>query len=300
MKLVEEIRDSFAAMNTDGARVICTLLEEYKAFVIRIPDGYGVAVQVSDDMEVAERFNSCRLKTGKMALAGVPANFLMLTSAFEEYRYEFASLCAEFVDEGKDGINRKEILENPLDWWQNWKELVGNSSKDQGVASVIAEMSVLEYKFRTDPTAEWAATRMGSHDIECDGESCEVKSTVKRYGASIVVAGQHQLIFNKPLYLYFCRMEKSLEGVSINEMKQRLIDAGYDSGKIELELQRQGFEYGSSIRNKKYKFLEKRKYVVDENFPVITRKSFKNECIPSGITHIEYTVDLDAINYTAW
>ena len=50
----------------------------------------------------------------------------------------------------------------------------------------------------------------------------------------------------------------------------------------------------------KYKILEKRKYVVDEKFPCITRESFKNNCLPSGITQIVYTVDLDAVKYTAW
>ena len=32
----------------------------------------------------------------------------------------------------------------------------------------------------------------------------------------------------------------------------------------------------------------------------IYRESFKNNQPPAGITQIIYTVDLDAINYTAW
>ena len=95
-------------------------------------------------------------------------------------------------------------------------------------------------------------------------------------------------------------MEQSIEGVSVNEMKNRLISAGYDPGKLERELQQQGFERGASIRDKKYKILEKRKYVVDESFPYITRESFKNNQLPAGITHIVYTIDLDAVSYTMW
>ena len=97
---------------------------------------------------------------------------------------------------------------------------------------LIEILLVLEHKLATDPSAEWAATRMGSHDIECDKESCEVKSTCKRYGAEITIAGQHQLVHTKPLYLYFLRMEESLDGISINDMKIRLIQAGYNAGKI--------------------------------------------------------------------
>ena len=300
MKLVEEIREGFASVKKDGALAIKALPPEYPAFIIRIPDGFGTAICVPEDMEVAERFNNCCLKTGQLSLDGNAANYLMLTSAFEEFRYEFASLCAEFVEQGNNGENRKLILEDPIKWWKNWKALVGNSDKEQRAYSTIAEMEVLLHILKTHPDAEWSASRMGSHDVECNSESCEVKSTLKRYGAIITVAGQHQLVHNKPLYLYFCRMEESFEGVSINDMKRQLVGTGFDAGKLETELQQMGFERGSSIRDKKYKFLEKRKYAVDENFPVITKDSFKNDVVPSGIVHVEYSVDLDALESTAW
>ena len=235
-----------------------------------------------------------------LSIGGEPSNYLVLISAFEEFRYEFASLCAELLDPGKDGKERQKLLANPLEWWKRWRDLVGNDIKERAIYSIIAEMRVLEHKLLTDPSAEWTATRMGSRDIECDDEICEVKSTSKRYGAEIKIAGQHQLNHKKPLFLYFLRMEESGEGVSVNDMKHRLVAAGYDSGKLEMELQHQGLEHGASIRNKKFKILEKRKYVVDESFPCITRESFKGNCLPSGITQIIYTVDLDAVSYTAW
>lgn len=300
MTILEEIRDSFASMTSNGAMRISSLTDEFTAYIIRIPDGYGVAIPVDSEMEVAENFNSCKFRTGLLSIDGNPSNYLMLISAFEEYRYEFASLCAELVSPGENGKDRKALLECPLNWWKRWKELVGNDIRDRAIYSIIAELLVLEHKLATDPSAEWAATHMGSHDIECAKESGEVKSTCKRYGAEITIAGQHQLVHTKPLYLYFLRMEESQEGISINGMKARLIQAGYNPGKIELELQQQGLEHGASIRNLKYKVLEKRKYVVNESFPCITRESFKNNQPPAGITQIIYTVDLDAINFTAW
>ncbi len=300
MTILEEIRECFASMTSYGAMRINNLPDEYMAFVVRIPDGYGVAIPVDNNIEVAERFNSCRFRTGLLSIEGAPSNYLMLISAFEEYRYEFASLCAELLSPGENGKERKALLTAPLDWWRKWKELVGNGIKDREIYSVIAEMCVLENKLVQDPSAEWTAMRMGSHDIECASESCEVKSTCKRYGAEIDVAGQHQLVHHKPLFLYFLRMEQSQEGISVNDMKTRLIEAGYDSGKLEIELQHQGFEKGASIRDEKYKILEKRKYIVDESFPYITKESFKNNQLPSGITHIVYTIDLDAVNYEIW
>ena len=300
MTILEEIRDAFASMQSYGAMPVKGLDDEYMAYIVRIPDGYGVAIPVDNKMEIAENFNSCKFRTGLLSIGGVPSNYLMLISAFEEYRYEFASLCTELLNPGENGKDRKALLENPLNWWKRWKELVGNGIKERAVYSVIAEMYVLEHKLKSDPSAEWTATRMGSRDIECNGESGEVKSTCKRYGAEINISGQHQLEHKKPLYLYFIRMEESLEGISVNDMKKRLINAGYDSGKLEIELQHQGFERGASIRERKYRILEKRKYVVDESFPYITKESFKNNQLPSGITHIVYTVDLDAVSYTTW
>lgn len=300
MTLLEEIRDGFASMKNYGALKISSLSDAHTAFIIRIPEGYGVAIPVGKDMEVAERFNSCKFRTGLLSIEGNPSNFLMLISAFEEYRYEFASLCAELLSPGKNGEARDALLASPLTWWKRWKELVGTDIKDRAIYSIIAELYVLEHKLASDPSAEWTATRMGSHDIECTTESCEVKSTCKRYGAEITIAGQHQLVHKKPLYLYFLRAEVSHEGISVNDMKERLVRAGYDPGKLEIELQQQGLEHGASIRNEKYKILEKRKYVVDDAFPCITRDSFKDDHLPAGITQIIYTVDLDAISYTAW
>ena len=300
MKIIKEIREYFASLPTPGARRIESLPAEYPAYVIRIPDGYGVAIEVGEDVEVSEKFNSVRLHTGLFSINGKMKNYLVLRSAFEEFRYEFASMCAEFVDPGDDGTNRSVLLTNPTEWWGKWKELVGNTNRDLRVYNVIAEMMVLDYKMKSDPLTEWAATRMGSHDIECTDESCEVKSTVKRYGYDVTISGQHQLEHIKRLYLYFCRLEESLEGVSINEMKQTLVSNGYDEGKLEIELERQGFERGASIRNKKYKILEKRRYEVDDSFPRIVRESFKGERYPDGIMHIQYTINLEGIDYTTW
>lgn len=300
MTAIEEIREGFASIKTNGARVITSLPKEYIGYVIRTPDGYGVAIEVDEKLEVSEKFNSCKFHTGLLGIEGAMKNYLILSSSFEEFRYEFASLCAEFVEPGNEGKNRKDLVNDPYTWWTKWRELVGNTSREQRVYNVIAEMMVLAEKRKEDPSTEWAATKSGSHDIECEQESCEVKSTIVRYGATVTISGQHQLEYVKRLWLYFCRMEESLEGVSINDMKETLIREGYDEGKIELELEKQGFERGANIRNKKYKVLEKRKYAVDETFPRIVNGSFKEDKLPNAVIHVEYTVDLDGVPYTAW
>lgn len=300
MNLVDEIREGFASLVKYGARELVSLPKEYPGYVIRLNDGYGVAIEVNDEMEISEHFNSCRLFTGEMFIDKDQHNYLMLCSPFEEYRYEFATLCSEFLEPGDGGKERKALLTDPIGWWERWKGLVGNTSREQQVYDVIAEMLVLSKKLDEDPSTEWAALRRGSHDIECKNESCEVKSTIKRYGANITISGQHQLECAKRLWLYFCRLEESMEGTSINEARDNLVKKGYNEGKLEDELAKLGFEKGASIRDRKYKVLEKRKYEVDDNFPKIINESFKGDKLPDSITHIEYTVDLDSISYTDW
>ena len=300
MNVVSEIRELFATAPKPSAVQIKALPEEYPALVIRIADGYGVAIQVRDDLVVSEKFNNCQFHTGVMTVNGVASNYLILRAVFEDFRYEFASLCAEFVEPGENGQVRKELLSNPIKWWEKWRELLGNKNMEVRVYDVISEMLVLYNKLKKDKSATWTVGRMGTHDIECADEDCEVKSTLKRYGASITVSGQHQLEHKKRLMLYFCRLEESFEGVSINDMKDKLVEVGYDEGQIEIELENHGFDRGASIRNKKYKVLEKRKYEVNEEFPRIVQSSFKGDKYPDSIVHIQYTVDLDGIPYTNW
>lgn len=299
MEILEEIREYFASTQ-NGARDIKSLSPEYPAMVIRSNEGYGVAVIFDDERDISEKFANSNLYTQVLAIGGEEKKYLILRCALDSLRYEFATVCAQFVEPGIDGIDRKNLLLDPLAWWKQWRELLGNAISQRQPYSVIAEMIVLDELYVHDNTIEWSAVNAGSHDIEGNQESYEVKSTIKRYGATITIAGQHQLQSLKRLQLYFCRLEQSKMGVSINDMKNKLVSDGYDKEKIEQQLYQLGYEYGSSVREEKYKVLEKRKYEVDDKFPKITKSSFKNDHIPESVIQITYTIDLDGLEYTVW
>lgn len=299
MELLEEIREYFASTQK-GARGIKSLIKEYPALVIRIDEEYGVAIPYSIDKVISEKFANCRIYTRKLSIDGNENKYLILSCSLDSLRYEFATVCAQFVAPGEDGIDRKNLFEDPFNWWKQWKMLLGNSIFDKKAYSVVAEMIVLDELFKKDKSIEWSAVTAGSHDIESDSSSFEVKSTIKRYGATITIAGQHQLQSLNRLQLYFCRLEKSKSGVSINDMKVQLITDGYDEDKLELQLYNLGYECGSSKRDEKYKVLEKRKYDVDNKFPQITKSSFKDDKIPEAVIQITYTIDLDGLEYATW
>lgn len=299
MGILEEIREYFASTQ-NGAREIKALSDDYPAIVIRNNEGYGVAIECDDERDISEKFANSRLFSRNMAIGGVEKKYLVLSCMLDSLRYEFATVCAQFVEPGIDGVDRKNLMAEPLDWWKKWRELMGNAISSKEAYSVIAEMMVLDDLYVNDNTIEWTAVNAGSHDIEGYESSYEVKSTVKRYGATITIAGQHQLQSLKRLQLYFCRLEQSKSGISINDMKDKLVADGYDKDKIEQQLYQLGYERGASIREEKYKVLEKRKYEVDDKFPKITKASFKDDRIPESVIQITYTIDLDGLDYTVW
>ena len=300
MELLGEIRECFASQERGFIRFLESLPKEYPAVVIRFDEEYGVAMTCRDDLSFLERFANARLYTKNLNVKGQVNNYLILSSTMATVRYEFATVCAEFVDPGEKASLRKSIIADPLQWWEKWKNMLGNTISDKSPYSVLAELIVLHKVYKENPKVEWAAINSGSHDIEGEECSFEVKSTIQRYGATITVSGQHQLQTLKRLQLYFCRLEKSLEGKSINDVCEELKQDGYDENKIEEQLKKIGYEKGSSKRNEKYKVLEKRIYEVNDRFPRIIDSSFKDDKYPSSIIQISYTVDLDGLEYSVW
>ena len=297
MTILDDIRECFAAAKTQTKRKIDSLPIEFPAWVIKNGKYYGVAIEYNG-ATINEKFSNCKICSEDLSSAGKVHHYLTLTCSLENLRYEFASVCAQFIDPGKNGTERNRILANPIEWWEQWRTLMGNAVVDHEVYSIIAEMFILNHLYKNNKTIEWTATKAGSKDIESPNESFEVKSTIVRYGSLITVAGQFQLQQSKPLHLYFCRMEESPSGYSINDVKKLLVENGYDKNKIEIELEKLGFENGTNNRKKKYKFLEIREYNIDKNFPKITLESFVDKQMPTAIVQLTYTLDLDAVtNY---
>ena len=300
MNLVKNIRENFATLLMGNYSVIRELDPEYIGYTLYLPEGYAVAIEFDSDLNINEKFSNSKLFSRKLNLDGTLKKYLILLCTLDNLRYEFAALSAQFLDPGENGDYRKRIIEDPLSWWKQWIELLGNSISIKKAYSVIAEMIALDYLFQKDNTIEWTAINTGSHDLEGDTCSYEVKSSLKKYSAEITISSQYQLRSKKSMYLMFIKLEKSQLGVSIDDMKNRLISHGYDGDKLENQIQRLGFENGASVRKEKYKILEKRQYFVDDKFPKITNESFIGGKLPDSITKITYTINLDGIEYINW
>lgn len=303
MTLLQEIRNDFIGLS-EGKTIELTCLEDkFKAIVTKTKkEGLMVGFPVESDFEdISEPFTSCKYFTDMFTYKNVTKKYLFLSCKIPNYQHEFSSLCCEFLEPGPDGKYRKQIIENPSNWWKKWAEILGNSITERNVYCVIAEMMVLDSLFQKDKTVTWLAAKAGVRDIESDTETAEVKSTIKRTGYEVTISSPYQLDCSKPFWLYFCRMEEvKTDGFSIKDMYNLLIDHGYDEVKLNDELQSQRLNLVSHECNVKYKILEKLKFLVDDDFPQITDSSFVGGHRPLGVDKITYTIHLDPKKGEIW
>ena len=298
MKLLEEIKEHFASRQ-EGIRIISSLPALYKAYTIRNSEYYGVAVAFHKINDISESSVESRIFTTVLSVEGHAQKYLLLCCFNEQFRLPFAQLCEHFVEPGDNGENRLEILNDTLTWWDKWIGLLGNCKTDRQAYSFIAEMLALKSIYKYDKSAKWTAANLGSHDIETDKKSVEVKATICKSSTKITIHSQFQLSSEKELNLLFYRLEESEHGISINDVKKQLIQEGYDEFLLESQLKQFNLLNGSSIRNQKFVVLETRRYIVDDTFPKITKESFKNNVFPKNINKIEYQIDLEGIDYTS-
>ena len=297
----KEIADKFALHNGAGAYRIQSVGDTYKAWVLREPGAYGVAIEYNDKV-VSEKFANAYLESRTISLEeDGNLNILYLYCKDKALRNEFAKVCFDFCNPGKNGGLRYKIVHNPLEWWERWSALLGNSIKSKRVYDVLGELLVLCKLLSTEDKVNWSAISFGTHDIETLNALYEVKSTTRKYASEIHVSSQFQFDVEKELRLIFLRFEETNDGVSVDDVMR--IISSLDPNKVseyELYLEKHELQNGSQARYRRYKVLESRKYMIDDSFPRISATSFKDDKIPSRVKHIEYDVDLVGIDYENW
>ncbi len=298
MDLVEEIRKWFSNGLRNTAYIIESVGTDYPAYVLREDTSYGVAIPF-ENRKVFEEFAHAYLTCEFRNIAGKTGYYLLLTSDLENIRNEFATICASFVEPGKEGEKREEILRDPSEWWNTWRSFIGNKMSDKQPYSIIAEMLVYEKLLVEGNVVDWLNTSYSTHDIQGKLADYEVKATLSRYGKQIQINGEHQLeTSGKPLYLCFIRFEKDENGISVDDIVERLVSRGVSHSKINKKLEDQGYHPGASVRRRKYKILESCMYEVDDNFPAIRKDKFKDNQFPIGVVHLSYQIDISHLEYS--
>lgn len=293
LDLVSEIREGFANLPPGGRGNLYSLPAQYPGVVYVTHEAWGVAIAAPEALVVSERFSGARLYTAELG----GRSELRLECEGRDLSYEFAVVCAQFLEPGSSGIERSRLIEKPRDWWSRWRELLGNAVRQSKPYSVLGELLALELLVRRGEAPEWLGPSTNSHDIESSDASYEIKSTISKYSSVIHVAGQHQLreIKGKKLFIVLQRFEPSSSGECIDAAVERLRVIYPKIDAIERSLKRLGYERGSGDRAATYQLLSSTKYLVDQGFPRITLANFVGETLPKGIGSIEYDVDLSVI-----
>ena len=296
LELLEEIRTLFADSDIDTAYKITSLKPDYSAWVVRFIDGVGVAVPYAGK-PIGEEFANAFLYDTKLVLSNKETHCLILLSAVEASRNEFASFCRDFVYPGEDGKQRDSLIKDPAGWWSRWKLLIGNSIMEKRPYAILGELIMYEYLLRSEKDVLWEGPKSSSHDLVCKNAEYEVKSTLSRYEKIVHITGQFQLQKTaKRLFMYFCRFERNLNGICINDMVGKLVNNyGVSLEEINGKLSQLGYNVGNSSRNEKFVIHEVTQYSVDERFPRIIPEMFKQEALPLGIKQLSYDVDLSVV-----
>lgn len=302
--VVEEIKSYFVHGGKDHSFKISGLLTGYEAYVTKTSGMTGVFIPCIYNEKLHEKFAKVELQyLPKIILNGQETSGFYLymndKEATARILREFATICSNFVDPGEKGLNRKNIVENPLEWWKAWKLIIGNANREKMVYALIGEMMVYHYLLQQGSGYTWTGADKKRIDFVNGIEDVEVKSTTKRNGEEITVHGvfQMSLCDNAKLSVLFCRLEENPKGKSINNMIDILVADGCDRNYLEQVVADCGFMDGASDRNIPYLLLEARKYPVNDAFPKITPAAFAGGAIPSGISNLQYTVDLANLQY---
>lgn len=282
----------------NAQRIHDQVLIGYSAWTVKTHSLYGVAVPCDNETKVNESFASAKIQN--MIIRDETDNkqtVLALLSSSEGTKQAFAALCKEFIDPGEGGTNRTELLKDPLSWWKEWKELLGNKNIDKRIYDTLGELVVFKYALGQNEEPVWGGPDGATYDIETDSRFIEVKSSINKSHREATISSQFQLFpREKPLSLVLCRFEPMVKtGISIDGILEDIRKIGYNVSILNSKLEALGFEKEMSSRRKKFILHEMLLYKIDDSFPRITPESFAGGVMPEGITKITYTVDLSGL-----
>lgn len=272
-------------------------LQGYNAYIVKVDDMIGVAIPVEKELIINERFNKVFISNFLFGINGVPTKVIFLYTKEPKMSEKYASLCLNFISLN----SRNTIQNNPIDWYNEWRELLGDSKRNKMVYDFIGEMAVLLKLQKVGKTPVWNSMTKGTFDITTDDSIYEVKSSIVKSFDSITIHNQFQLDIeglNKDLFITYVKLEENNAGESIDSLAKQLVYAGFDKTSLEDYLTQNGYYQGKIDRYKQYIIHEIRLYKVDEKFPFITKESFINQKMPLNVVKIEYTLSLDGLDYS--
>jgi hypothetical protein len=261
-------------------------------FLIREKDAYSVAIPGKFQREINEPFNGFSLLTGKLNYENQEIDVLYITAKESVNLEKLAIFARSFVLLKY----RDEILKDPLNWIDEWKDILGDSIKKFKIYDVLGEMIAFKYVYSFDKTAVWSGPKDSTQDINARDHVYEVKSTTLKQEFKISINSAFQLRSDKKESLIFCRLEPSTSGFSIDSLVKDIVSMGYDPVTLENSLESIGYPRGRRIREQSFNLLAMYQYEVNKDtFPVITLKDINNFSAFGNIVGFTLSLDLSSV-----
>ncbi len=270
-------------------------IEEYKAYALNINNFIGVAIDCEEGLIINERFNKIKISNANLTYKDELHHVIFLYTEDAVLNEDYGLLFLSFLSLGK----REVVSKKPLQWFEDWSNLLGNKKQDKMIYDVLGELETLIMLCKSGQEPKWDSAQKGTYDISAGNVLYEVKTTKNKTENFVTIHNQYQLDSeNKNLHLVFVRVEESDSGVSIDDLYNKLVGLNYkDIGNVESYLRTLGYYAGKSERYAKFMIHEIRDYLVNEKFPRISKSDFKNGQFPNRVVKIEYTISLDGLEY---
>lgn len=305
MNLAEEIRKKFANLSDNSASKIEGYQEDFSSWVIKYKDNYAVGIIIDEKIKINESFANVSFYTDWFRVNDTNKHLLVLSSSDESLRNEFAGICALFLDIPPDGTKREELMKNPIKWWKDWKNLIGNKSVEKNVHGVVGELVILYYLKKSvmkNINAEnWTGPEGKSIDIRTETKNYEVKSSLIKYNNIVTISGQYQLYYDNSLSLMVVKLEDpgvetlGSDIVSIESLIRSLKGLGVDQSVLNAKVSKLGIKENSLDRKKQFRVLKVIEYPVKDDFPLIDINRLNGLENKDRILQITYKVELSGL-----
>ena len=250
---------------------------------------YGIFVHSDYNSSFRESCSGIVLEAQTIMTNNGPSNGFMLSCSVPNCTSEFTAICIKLLETDRD-----ELRLHPSQWFDKWKEMMGNATVSPSTYQVIGELYTLGRLIDLGYDPSWDGPDSAVCDISCEKLNLyfEVKSTISRNSSSITMSEEFQA--KKADYLCFCRFEEDSSGkFSIDSICNELIEKGFDSKILDRNLRKLGIR-DTSQKTKSYHLLETLDYEVNDDFPNIL-DYFIGGVKPECIEKISYTVNLSSL-----
>ena len=264
-------------------------------YLIRSANEYQIAIPFDFDEDYVDEFVGIKMNTGPLNFGGQVIKVIYLHAADTVSIDKFVPIAYQFLQLRY----REAILANPYAWFDEWRDIFGDSIKHKMIYDVLGEMLALREILKSDGTAKWQGPKNGSQDIVGEHHLYEVKTTTSKKETVVHINSAIQLLGEKPESLILVRLEVKPYANSIDSVKEELIQLGVPEDEIEECLLQKGLTKGSRYRKVSYDLIEILSYDVTEAmFPKITLEQLNDSAPLKNITDYELTLSLDSIPHT--